>query len=706
MTRLPMRGGAAFCQARLPKAGLGNKLFVWARAFVFARLNQLPLVVSGWLDLQRAPLLRGGDLRLYWNYFQRVRQVGLVRRCLARRSAAVVREPPLTIVDPPRAPTVFEFSQVPHWAQHFQDIKPYRAEVREGLCRMLTPARRHEIAAAPKAPMCLHVRRGDFRPLAASEEFTKVGGVRTPLDYFQSNIQLIRQLHGSELPVTVVSDGSRTELRELLAVPGVALGPRQTAIADLLMMAASKVLVTSAGSTFGYWAGFLGDCALILHPDHIHQSIRPAEVNEKFYEGPATGPPRPGRNCCGGTSAPSSFMLCVIETHPVQYHAPVYRAVQQQFGIPVTALYGSDFSVAGYTDREFGARFAWDVDLLAGHAHRFLATVQSGGGRSAEEVRTGGLRAALAELRPQSILLLGYGSAFQRGAFRAARRCGCPLLFRGETTDHARIRSRFKAWVRDACLRWFYGHCARLLYVGQRSQAHFRRLGCPEEKLVFSPYCVDTTPFAVDEAARERWREATRRELGFRAEQTVLLFSGKLSRRKGVDLLLAAVQALPEAQRRRMAALFLGSGEMMDPLQAMAESEPAVTARFVGFQNQRQLSRFYHAADLLVLPSVESETWGLVVNDALHHGLPCVVSEAVGCAPDLVQPGLTGEICESGSAEALGRALRRAQAWARGAEVRTACRARVAGYSVQRAAEGLATACRSVWSPSRGAGGR
>ena len=61
-------------------------------------------------------------------------------------------------------------------------------------------------------------------------------------------------------------------------------------------------------------------------------------------------------------------MLLVVETHPVQYHAPVYRAVQQNFQIPVLALYQSDFSVRGYADREFGTHIAWDTlefELLA-----------------------------------------------------------------------------------------------------------------------------------------------------------------------------------------------------------------------------------------------------------------------------------------------------------------------------------------------------
>jgi glycosyltransferase involved in cell wall biosynthesis len=114
--------------------------------------------------------------------------------------------------------------------------------------------------------------------------------------------------------------------------------------------------------------------------------------------------------------------------------------------------------------------------------------------------------------------------------------------------------------------------------------------------------------------------------------------------------------------------------------------------RFLGFQNQTELSRYYHAAELVVLPSAHSETWGLVVNEALHHGVPCVVSEAVGCAPDLVEPGVTGEVCETGSTPSLTAGLLRAIAMVNRGDVRDACRARVADYSVERAARGIAEA--------------
>jgi len=177
-----------------------------------------------------------------------------------------------------------------------------------------------------------------------------------------------------------------------------------------------------------------------------------------------------------------------------------------------------------------------------------------------------------------------------------------------------------------------------------------------------------------------------------RDTDSVILFSGKLSPRKAPDLLLRAVRSLPSEIRSRLAVVFLGSGELQSALEQMAAASPAVGARFLGFQNQTQLSPYYHAADLLALPSLYSETWGLVVNEALHHGLPCVVSDAVGCAPDLIEPGGTGEVAATGSVESLAAALHRALILVGRPDIRARCRERVSGYTVGKAAAGIAQA--------------
>jgi glycosyltransferase involved in cell wall biosynthesis len=176
----------------------------------------------------------------------------------------------------------------------------------------------------------------------------------------------------------------------------------------------------------------------------------------------------------------------------------------------------------------------------------------------------------------------------------------------------------------------------------------------------------------------------------------VVLFSGKLSRRKGPDILLRGIKQLPAEARERIVVLFLGSGELQDALQLLARQTPAVPSHFLGFQNQTQLSQYYHAADLLALPSVQSETWGLVVNDALHHGLPCLVSDAVGCAPDLIAGGETGEIFETGSATSLAQVICRILPLTERAGTRAKCREKVSAYTTEKAAAGIAQAFRGI----------
>jgi glycosyltransferase involved in cell wall biosynthesis len=385
-------------------------------------------------------------------------------------------------------------------------------------------------------------------------------------------------------------------------------------------------------------------------------------------------------------------MLAVIETHPIQYHAPVYRALQRDFGVPVTAVYGSDFSLAGYRDSEFGATFAWDTDLLSGYASVFLARVVNGGARSVDHTSARGLGDVLRQLAPAAVLLVGYSPRFHQMACVQAWKTGRPLLLRAETTDHAVRRSGTKGWLRDRALRWLYQRCSRLLYVGQRSNQHFRRLGFADEKLVFSPYCVDTTSFELDESARTRLRSTTRQSLGIAAERKVLLLSGKLVHRKRPDLLLRAIKELPPRLREQVHVLVVGSGDQQPAFEALAAESPVVAVTCLGFQNQSRLSAVYHAADVLVLPSDSGETWGLVVNEALHHGVPCVVSDAVGSAPDLIRSGVTGETFETGSAPSLASALERAWQLMGFAQVRADCRREVSGYTVARAAEGIAHA--------------
>ncbi len=387
--------------------------------------------------------------------------------------------------------------------------------------------------------------------------------------------------------------------------------------------------------------------------------------------------------------------LVVFDTHPVQYRAPIYRMLQREFKIPVTVIYGSDFSVRDGYDSEFKKAFSWDSDLLSGYEAVFLPEA----GHKIKDIcgiSTKGLDEALKKLNPGAVLLVGYNPRFHQAAFWQSIRMGIPVLFRGEATDYTSRLNPVKAVFRDLFLELFYSRCTRILYAGRRYYDHFKRFRIPEQKLIFSPYCVDTALFQLDPASRKKIRGQIRSEHQTGEDDTIILFSGKLSRRKGPDFLVEAIRRLPDPIRNRVRILFMGDGELRDELEQLAKKSPSVKIDLVGFKNQTEISAYYCAADVLVLPSHYGETWGLVVNEALHHGIPCVVSEAVGCAPDLVESGVTGERFKTGSSADLAEAIIRAMGLIQNPDTARQCRSRAEQYSMPRAAEGIARAYHEV----------
>ena len=292
------------------------------------------------------------------------------------------------------------------------------------------------------------------------------------------------------------------------------------------------------------------------------------------------------------------------------------------------------------------------------------------------------------------MLISGYSPHFHRAGFWHAWRGGWPILFRGEATDMQRGPQGIKQKLRDLAVSRMYGRCSRILYIGESAKRHYLAHGCREDKLIFSPYFVNTEPFRGDDPHGQA-RNEVRARLGIPANRKVIIFSGKLSELKRPDLMLEAARRLPAAVRDNLAMIFLGDGVLRASMEVSAKEPPVLQAHFVGFQNQTQVSPYYHAADMLCLPS-SWDTWGLVVNEALFHGLPCVVSDRVGSAADLITPGLTGEVFSNGSAEAWAAAIERVLLRLGDPATAQACRERAAQYTMERAAAGIAEAYRAV----------
>ncbi len=342
-----------------------------------------------------------------------------------------------------------------------------------------------------------------------------------------------------------------------------------------------------------------------------------------------------------------SLRLGIFVTHPIQYFAPMWRKLAAHPGLSVRVHFFSDHSIRGAQDASFNVPVAWDVPLLEGYDHSFIS-------RNADLARplSVSLPDAQVVLRNGQFdwaMVHGYINRFEIQVVRAARRLSIPVLQRGEFTDARPHHTKwYRRLIRDSYLRWFYSHINRFCYIGDNARRHLMRFGVNEDRLFFSPYSVDSDLF--EEQFRRLDREGCRRELGITSEQVVLLFSGKFIPRKAPLLLIEAIAKI--CNKEKLTLLMLGDGPLRSEVESRARDALGKRAIFPGFVNQTHLGRYFRAADVFVLPSV-FETWGLVVNEAMHFRLPAIVSSAVGCARDLIREGKTGRTFAVGDARLL-----------------------------------------------------
>jgi glycosyltransferase involved in cell wall biosynthesis len=238
--------------------------------------------------------------------------------------------------------------------------------------------------------------------------------------------------------------------------------------------------------------------------------------------------------------------------------------------------------------------------------------------------------------------------------------------------------------------RIFFALCDGYFGFGERSREYLISLGAKKER-IFVPCQAAALPrsFSTERALDERIAYRT-------GNEPVFLYVGRLSAEKGIDTLLEAfaqvLTSVPHAKLR-----IVGTGPQHDALKALIDTLGIREAvHFAGSLQDEPLSREYFSALCLVLPSY-SEPWGLVVNEALAHGCPAVVSDRCGCLPELVLEGNTGLSFEAGNVPALRDRLLAAQREFRDTD-RTArrCIQNIERFDPRTAAANIARGCATM----------
>jgi glycosyltransferase involved in cell wall biosynthesis len=238
------------------------------------------------------------------------------------------------------------------------------------------------------------------------------------------------------------------------------------------------------------------------------------------------------------------------------------------------------------------------------------------------------------------------------GSYLGARHAKIPFVLWASLWGHPRTPAHALSYLP---LRHIYRHADAVVTYGPHVSAYVSERRGSAHNVFEAPQAVSAEEFGKE--IPDELRTHARVQAGAPADRGFLaLFVGRLEKEKGVRVLLEAWRLAGLGEGAVLA--LAGDGPLRGELAAAPQD-----VRALGFVPRDHLPALYAAADVLVLPSIRTETflepWGLVVNEAMHQGTPVITSDAVGAARGgLVQDGRTGLVAPQGDAAALASRLR------------------------------------------------
>lgn len=324
--------------------------------------------------------------------------------------------------------------------------------------------------------------------------------------------------------------------------------------------------------------------------------------------------------------------LAVLFDHLGPYHLARLRAAAREVNLLALETRGRSHE------------YAWDP---SSEEEPFARVTLLGDGEAVPPDLMGRrLAAAIGEFAPEVVAVPGWSG---ESAFRAMEWCvreGVPVVLMSESTAHDEARSNW----REAVKRRYVSLASAALVGGSAHVDYLDRLGMPSDRIFTGYDAVDNEIFA---SGASHWRSNDG------PASPYFLASNRFIPKKNLRRLLEAYARYATSSSANPGPwplVLLGDGGERGSLIAHAEAlglsrrdgSPWEDSRVAGacvywpgFRQIGELPRYYAHAGAFVHAST-TEQWGLVVNEAMASGLPVIVSNRCGCAPDLVTEGVNG----------------------------------------------------------------
>lgn len=323
--------------------------------------------------------------------------------------------------------------------------------------------------------------------------------------------------------------------------------------------------------------------------------------------------------------------VAIFTTHLIQYQIPLFKKLAKIIDLHV--FFGSKQGLSSYHDKDFNKQIKWNIPLIKGYKYSILKNSNK---ISLDSFffNSSGIKQAI-KMNFDKVIILGWNNIFYLKTFFWCLYYSSEIIIRSENNLYKK-QTLFKKILKEIILRIFFKMINAFISIGSLNEEFYKHYGVKKNKIFRAPYSVDDNFFKKNKV---RNKQIWKKNNNIRNQAKVFLFVGKLIKRKRVLDLIKVAQSKKLNSNAHF--LIIGDGPLKKKLLQKINNLKLNNISILGFKNQNQLKFYYSLTDVLILPS-EYETWGLVINEAMSAGVPCIVSDACGAAKDMIIKYKTG----------------------------------------------------------------
>lgn len=206
--------------------------------------------------------------------------------------------------------------------------------------------------------------------------------------------------------------------------------------------------------------------------------------------------------------------------------------------------------------------------------------------------------------------------------------------------------------VKNIIKKRYISHAKKCLAGGLHAAEYFKYYGASEENIVYHNFSSLHNSDLTSTTYNEQDKILLRKELGLSEIHKTVLSIGQFIHRKGFDILLDAWNRFDQSCQL----IIIGGGEEKEQYQKIIQDKKYKNVHLLEYKPQNIIFKYYQASDVFILPTRE-DIWGLVINEAMAHGLPVISTLNCIAACELIEDKINGYVVPSDNSSALADAL-------------------------------------------------